>query len=244
MRDTYRPRRVLVVLAALLLPAATCGVAPALQELMGRVNLLESRAERLERFAANAQLPPVLIDEHYTVVGTVLEYNDMFLYASINDPPYQLLAEYGPPYSLPDDFALATVQLRLPGRGPAVLEAHRYALLAPTRGQSETFWFETPDCTGAPLVYPEWISGEFGPTAFNRVYIGPPGETLYVLPPDVPPRSASVRSYFSQRGVVREKDECKQWNHVRQLRPFEPVVDLDVYMPPYRIVDQRELWGF
>ena len=240
MSDKYEPRRILLALAALLLPAATCGVAPAIQELVGRVNLLETRAARFERFVAEAQLPSLLVDDHDFVVGSVLEYNDMFVYKSINGANY----DFGSPYSLPDANALATVQLRVPGRAPVILEAHRDALLTPTRGAYEVFFFETPDCTGAPLQ-PVNYGDEEKATVFSQSYIGPPGDMLYALSPGVSARYVLTRSRMYTRGVVREtQSPCSQTNYTVWVLPFEPVAWLGQYTPPFRIVEQREFFNF
>jgi len=244
MSDTYRPRRVLAVLAALLLPAATCGIAPTLRDLVRRMELLESRSARLEKFAAEAQLPPVLVDEHSIVIGTVLEYNDMFLYSSVRNNFDQLPES---PYMLPEDFAVATLQVPVPGRAPLMIEANREELLTPNRGTEEDYFFESPDCTGTP-----WVSAQPHPvrgratTFFPRAWIGSPGKTLYALAPDAPAERVVTRSLLRSFGIIGTTTTC-----LESLAPstgygrrFEPVANLDVYTPPFRIMDQRELWGW
>lgn len=254
MSDKNRPRRFLLVLAALLLPAATCGIAPALRDLTRRV-------ERLERFAANAQLPLVLMDEHDLVVGTVLEYNDMFKYASVNSFARAWTGEdtlaYERAESVPwaeyEDDALATIQVSLPGKPPVMLEANRKGLLTPKN--MEILSFESTDCTGTPLAPARTF---FAPTTFfSRGWIGAPGKTLYVLSPDTPAREAVVRSVLLAVGDTGKTQVCETefalfaelfgWDPLPwtvHVRPFEPVADLSLYTPPFRIVDQRTLFGF
>jgi hypothetical protein len=242
MSDKNRPRRLLLVLAALVLPAATCGVAPALTELVGRVNLLETRAARFEAFVANARLPLMLMDEHDRMIGTVLEYNDMYQYASV------LTAETGGhpayrPWSPPEAFALATIQYPLPSRPPLILEANRAQLLTPKNGRGEYLFFESEDCTGRPWagVF-EW--DELGGTLFSRGWIGTPGTTLYALSPGTPTERIRWNSYLKAVGLIGVTQTCSRWSDVGDLAPFEPVDDLTQYTPPFRVVDPSELWGW
>jgi len=78
----------------------------------------------------------------------------------------------------------------------------------------------------------------------------PPGQkTLYAVDADAAPTAIQVGSFLvavnesSQWGGVRTY--CNSGNRGLHLaRPLRPVADLSVYTPPFRIVDQRELWGW
>jgi hypothetical protein len=258
--NTYRPRRVLAVFAALLLPAATCAVAPSLQELSRRVNLLEQRWQRIDHFAANARLPLMLMDEHDQVVGTVLEYNDMYQYASVGTfqtgGPGSWMPSSGrpggsnettPSWSSPEDVAFATIQYTLPGRPPLMLEANREQLLTPKNGTGEYLYFESADCTGRPWALEDYQLASRG-SFFSRSWIGSPGSTLYALSPGTPSQGViRYKSLIYAAGVVGTTQRCIPWNNhywYAYLLPFEPVADLSQYTPPFRIVDPREFWGF
>jgi len=241
MSANYRPRRVLAVLAVLLLPAATCGVAPSLQELLRRIELAESRTARLEAFAANARLPLVLMDQHDIVIGTVLEYNDVMLYMSVLSPDRR-------PSAAPPSSAFATVLFESPEGSAVVLEANKLSLHAPPREGFRWIYFESRDCTGTP--YTDWPN--YG-SSWREAWLHE--NVLYLAPLDW---TWGVERTFHSR-IVRQMyadgrydEQCEvpgppyvdAFRQTEATAPFEPVANLSVYTPPFRIVDQRELFGF
>jgi hypothetical protein len=234
MSDKNRPRRVLLVLTALLLPAATCGLAPSLPELLRRIELVESRMARVEDFAANARLPRVLMDEHDIVVGTVLEYNDVMTYVSASSELHPTVPE---PY-----FARATVLYEPAAGSPVVLEANNSRLMTPPREGPMYVYFESRDCTGEPFSnsinrFSPWREAWL---RSNVLYLAPVADAQGItgtFPSRIVREPWTYGSYYERC----ESPESGFWT---RGYPYEPVANFSAYTPPFRIVDQREIFGF
>ena len=240
MSDKNRPRRFFLVLAALLLPAATCGVTTSLPELLRRIELVEGWNTRLEQFAANARLPRLLMDDHDVVVGTVLEYNDVMMFVSVHSPEGRPSAPT--PYN-----AYATILFESPAGPAVVLEATNYWLATPPRESPRWVYFESGDCTGTP-----YTDSPTAGTPWREAWIRRSEQTLYLAPLEWTPgpertfRSRIVRElWVSGRYFERCELSAKDtFFEAAYAAPFEPVANLSVYTPPFRIVDQRTLFGF
>jgi hypothetical protein len=246
MKTLTRPRLAVLVFAALALPALTCGVAPALRDLM-------QRTERLEAFLATVQLPPVLVDSAGNTVGPVLEFNRLFLYSSVDQfrrtSAYWDLHDRGA--APPGGAALATVLFTPPGRDePVALDASPHELLALEHGLPQVLYFETPDCSGIAWAYDYQGYDSPDGSVIPRIRIAAPGRTLYVEDLGALGRSINRRSHLFAVGFGEDvgigegrESTCFSVGAGQPfgdgLRPLVPVADLDaLFTPPFRLLAQ------
>lgn len=243
MKTFSRPRLVVLVFALLALPALTCGVAPALRDLI-------LRTQRVESYLAHVQLPPLLVDSAGNVVGPVLEYNRLFLYSSVDATWRFYDRDRG---AAPDagDQLITVLYTPSDGSSPLPLDASPNELLALEHGSPQWFHFETPDCTGTAWV---WTSQGGYQTPYGsvlpRARVAEPGRTLYVEDMSSPPTSIVNGSHLTAVGFFEvpghgEGRESQCFRHsVPQrtqpiLRPLHPVADLDaLFTPPFRLLAQ------
>lgn len=219
----HRIRRVLMFGALVLLPPFVLGIAPALQDLVNRVGLLEGTIEafeaetvQLQQHLASLQAQvdalqasdatPIVVDSDGDVVGTVFNANK-------------------------DN---ADVQIDLPGLPLFFLQVRQQEI----KVQGVTLWFESEDCTGQAWIDALDVRGVMGTVVAVRgsVPLPPAGRTFYVADPLDSPEMIFRLSWDQNDGFCQPADVGEV--SAKRVTPL----DLDsLFTPPFRVTTRERM---